>query len=143
VDRVWDEDIKHSISEPNDSPYKSVSQKNGGTTTDRDSVVPTGSGFWTSNLILITLRYRLWPTMFDFFAAQYVDEKTEKQFEREHWHLRKVGWNSCHRVTDTVVERAAVTRVLVVPVYGDVLGFNSCHAPETIHHHRQDLLFGG
>jgi hypothetical protein len=88
VERVWEDDLKLTVSEPNEAYEKSNSQKNGGTGTDRDSVA---GSVWTGNLILVTLRYRVWPMILDFFAARYVDEKTERHFEKEHWFYRKVG----------------------------------------------------
>jgi hypothetical protein len=92
VDRIWEEDLKLTVSDPNESPDKSGvngSQKQCGTATERDSV--TSGGVWTSNIVLLALRYRLWPLVMDFFAARYVDEKTERQYEKEHWFYRKVS----------------------------------------------------
>jgi hypothetical protein len=93
VDRTWDEDMKLTVSDPNESHEKTGSQRlgPGGTGTDRDSMVGWGgNNIWTSNIVLLALRYRLWPLVLEFFAARYVDEKTERQFEKEHWYYRKV-----------------------------------------------------
>lgn len=94
VDREWSGEIKSSVhSGDHGGPEKSGSNPQmgyGGTSTDRDSVAIPADGFWTGNMGLIYLRYRIWPAVYGFFSTHFIDEKSENHYKKENWFLRKV-----------------------------------------------------
>lgn len=97
VDREWSGEIKSSVhSEHGGTPEKSHGSDprlgHGGTSTDRDSVAIHADGCWASNTLLIWLRYRIWPTAYNFFCTRFLDEKSENHYKKESWFFRKV----CH-----------------------------------------------
>lgn len=94
VDREWSNELKSSVqSEHGGSPEKSGSNPQGGfggTNTDRDSLAIHAHGFWTNNILLVWIRYRIWPSVFSFFATHFMDEKSEAHYRKENWFMRKV-----------------------------------------------------
>lgn len=91
VDREWSDEIKSSSithSEHGGTPEKSSNQL--GTSTDRESLAFHVDGMWASCGLLIFLRWRVWPTVHQFFAHHFVDEKSEMHYRKENWFLGKV-----------------------------------------------------
>jgi hypothetical protein len=94
VDRKWSEDIKTSTV-PSDhgggvSPEKSAGQSNQPGSTDRESTSGQAQGLWAHSMILIVLRYRIWPAVTEFFFPRFLDEKSEAHYRKELWFYRKV-----------------------------------------------------
>jgi osomolarity two-component system sensor histidine kinase SLN1 len=92
VDRAWSEDIKSTVvSEYGGAhPERSNSHGQALTNTDHDSLAAwTAHGFWGSCMPLIILRYRLWPTILNFFSMQFEDKHFEKHFRKEGWFFHK------------------------------------------------------
>jgi osomolarity two-component system, sensor histidine kinase SLN1 len=93
VDRTWSEDLKSSTvpSDHGGSPEKSgaASHQLGGST-DRESVAVQAQGIWATSMILIIIRYRIWPTIVEFFYPSFMDTKSEDHYRRELWFYRKV-----------------------------------------------------
>lgn len=94
VDREWADEVRTSTgshSEQGASPEKSGGSNHlGGTNTDRESLAIHAEGFWGSCPPLIWLRWRLWPFLLGFFYTRFLDEKSEEQYNKENWFLRKV-----------------------------------------------------
>ncbi|KAL0574306.1 hypothetical protein V5O48_007644 [Marasmius crinis-equi] len=59
------------------------------TVQDRESAV-TGHGFWGRSHLLVRLRYRLWPTVVEFFYPRPFEGPSEDQFRNEDWQSKKM-----------------------------------------------------
>jgi osomolarity two-component system, sensor histidine kinase SLN1 len=101
VDRSWFDEIKSSVvSQSEQDPTKETgtggggggaSAPNGGTnTTDHDSMPPHPEGFWAWNMCTVMIRYRLWPSVMDFFSLRFIDEQSENHYRKETWFMQKV-----------------------------------------------------
>lgn len=89
VDREWSQELKGSITH---SEYGTPDQTNNafGTGTDRESLYAHSEDCWSKCGPLVFLRWRCWPVVYDFFVSRFVDEKSETQYNRENWFLKKV-----------------------------------------------------
>lgn len=89
VDRVWSDDIKTSVSHSENGAEKSGGSHQP-TSADHESFVGHAGGVWTSNTLLLVLRWRLWPAVMEFFSSRFFDDKFEARYRQENWFLRKV-----------------------------------------------------
>ena len=88
VDREWTDDTRRTTTKSESAHPFNDSRQHGGTNTDRDSSAAV-EGFWASSTILIILRWRLWPATLSFFRPQFMDAKTETNYNNESWFYRK------------------------------------------------------
>jgi osomolarity two-component system, sensor histidine kinase SLN1 len=94
VDREWLHDIKTSVVSPSESG--GIGDRGNGlgyggaTVTDGESDAYHMHGFWGKWSPLLILRYRVWPAVFDFFCLRFYDPKSETQYKKENWFMRKV-----------------------------------------------------
>jgi osomolarity two-component system, sensor histidine kinase SLN1 len=98
VDREWGEDVRTS-SVHSAHGEKSTSGPHGQTLgSDADSVAALHDDAHGTHPIMAYLRYRLWAAVMGFFVTQFMDEKSEDQYRKENWFLRKVRVTQCMRV---------------------------------------------
>ncbi|KAL0060486.1 hypothetical protein AAF712_012719 [Marasmius tenuissimus] len=59
---------------------------------DKESAVTghTGHGFWGRSSLLVKLRYRMWPTVVEFFFSRPFEGSSEEQFRNEDWQSKKM-----------------------------------------------------
>ncbi|EED83762.1 predicted protein [Postia placenta Mad-698-R] len=118
VDREWSDEIKSSSithSEHGGTPEKSCNQL--GTSTDRESLAFHVDGMWASCGLLIFLRWRVWPTVHQFFAHHFVDEKSEMHYRKENWFLGKnlALWSTAFLIVNWVLALGFIQRPVVLP----------------------------
>ena len=90
VDRIWSDEMTSSApSELGASPEKSGGSPHNATSVDHESL-SLHEGFWSSFAILVTLRWRIWPAVHDFFNLRFFDEKSENHYRQEVWFVKKV-----------------------------------------------------
>jgi osomolarity two-component system sensor histidine kinase SLN1 len=97
VDRAWFDDIKSSVMSQSEGGEMGTGEKgsasagfNGGTNaTDHDSLAINAEGFWARSFILVILRYRMWPAIFDFFTLSFDDPASENGYAKETWFMQK------------------------------------------------------
>ena len=94
VDREWGEDIRASSATHSDHGEKTASHQmahdGAMDTAVAEDLAQQGGGFWGSHPLLVYLRWRLWPPVLGFFVMQFLDEKSEEQYKKENWFMRKV-----------------------------------------------------
>lgn len=73
-----------------------------------------GDGIWTSSTLLIILRYRLWPLIFDFFSSGFDNAESEAHYRKENWFIRKplALWSSVFLVINWTLGIAFIQRPL-------------------------------
>ncbi|KDQ49238.1 hypothetical protein JAAARDRAFT_43030 [Jaapia argillacea MUCL 33604] len=90
VDRAWlDPDMKTSVTHSEHEEKTSHPGGITGTNTDHDSFATHAEGFWASCPPLIVLRWRIWPSVMEFFWVRFVDPKSENHYRKELWFMRK------------------------------------------------------
>lgn len=142
VDREWSGEIKSSVhSEHGGTPEKSHGSNPqagyGGTNTDRDSVAIHADGCWSSNIVLIWLRYRMWAFIYGFFSTRFMDEKSENHYKKENWFLRKVSVTlTSYRETCPLLSMPTVFGPLGCCVLHRQLGFGDGLYPTPSRHSR-------
>ncbi len=144
VDREWGDELKATSathSEHAISPEKSGgSNQLGGPSTDRESLVIRAEGFWASWTPLIYLRWRVWPVVFGFFWTRFLDQKSEDQYSKENWFLRKVRLcllDTCRNITQ---QAFIETSHMVIAVLHSQLDSCNHRHPKTRHSARHHLL---
>ena len=137
VDREWGEDVRSSSVHSGHGGEKSGTGMHG-QTSDADSVVNMHDDVHGSNSIVAFLRYRLWSAIVGFFVTQFVDEKSEDQYRKENWFLRKVRHRSsqrrAERITVPIEPSPLVCRILHLE-----LG-TLCHLRSEAHNYRRQNI---
>lgn len=98
VDREWGEDV-HSTSVHSGHGEKSGGSGQHGQTSGEDVesmavLHDDADSRCAISPILAYLRWRLWANIMGFFVTQFIDDKSEEQYRRENWFLRKVCFHS-------------------------------------------------
>jgi osomolarity two-component system, sensor histidine kinase SLN1 len=88
VDRDWMHEIKSSVVSPSERGGIDAPVPTGGTQTDHDSTAFTSS--WSFATPFLIIRYRLWPSILEFFSPKFYDEKNENHYRKENWFMGKV-----------------------------------------------------
>lgn len=93
VDREWGDDFKASSATPSDHGEKSGSNPTAyeGPMDGTDDASARCTKFWGCHPVLVYLRWRLWPRVHLFFILQFINEKSEEQYKKENWFMRKVS----------------------------------------------------
>ena len=93
VDRTWSEEIKTSTAH-SEAGVASPEKSNGHHQTAETSLDHESfqhyEGFWALSSALVFIRWRLWPMVNEFFSSRFFDQKSEEQYQKENWFLRKV-----------------------------------------------------
>ncbi len=90
VEREWGEDIRASSDHSDHAGDKTVShQYTSGGLVDRESMAAHDERAWGGHPAFTFLRYRMWPAILRFFVIQFMDEKSEEQYRKESWFMRK------------------------------------------------------
>ncbi|KAF7795011.1 hypothetical protein EIP86_006155 [Pleurotus ostreatoroseus] len=115
VDREWGEDIRGSSTHSEHGEERTGSNPQ----TDRmadvaDDFAGRETGCWGRTPFLRFLRTRIWPTIVKFFVMQFVDEKSEQQYRRENWYLRKhiALWSAAYYILNWVLSVVFVPQPL-------------------------------
>lgn len=90
VDREWGEDVRSSSEHSGHGEKSGVSGQHGHSGSDADSVADHDDHHCVGNSVIVYLRYRLLASVRAFFVTKFMDEKSEEQYRRESWFLRKV-----------------------------------------------------
>ncbi|EIN11065.1 hypothetical protein PUNSTDRAFT_125617 [Punctularia strigosozonata HHB-11173 SS5] len=113
VDREWLHEIMTSVVSPSESGAALGAAPHGGapggtTVTDAESDAYHTHGLWGCCSPLVILRYRVWPAIFDFFCLRFHDDKSETQYKKENWFMRKslAVWSSLFLVVNWVFATA-------------------------------------
>jgi hypothetical protein len=162
VDRNWSGEIKSSVSLSEQDI--SLDRPGGhhhvaGPTTDRDSVALHTGGFWGLSTPLIILRWRVFPTIVDFFSTKFPNKKSEQHYVKENWFMRKVRrpswaihissshtlyfwcmsssqplalWSSLFLVVNWVVNAASIPRPILLIDKIFVFGVRKCSQPSPL-----------
>ena len=141
VERVWSEGLSSiSPSEHGASPEKSGGSYRNTTSTEQESLL-TPTGFWVSFPLLVALRWKIWPTIVNFFCSRFPNEKTELHYRQETWYIQKVSDSMFPAVIHAHYHTAP--RPVDIAVLHIQLGF--CHFIhfETTSAARQDIFGWG
>lgn len=88
VDREWGSDVRTS------SEHSAHGERTGSghhhPSSDVDSVAASHDDTRGTNPVVAYLRYRLWAAFLGFFLTKFEDERSEDQYRKETWFLRKV-----------------------------------------------------
>lgn len=94
VDREWGEDLgstAHSDhGEQSRASHPGVTATSGTETASVDGL-PDDGVHASTNPFVVFFRWRIWPSVKSFFYTSFLDGKSEEQYRRESWFLRKVS----------------------------------------------------
>ncbi|GJE93893.1 hybrid sensor histidine kinase/response regulator [Phanerochaete sordida] len=90
VEREWGEDIKASSVHSGHGGEKSGSGPPGHASgEDAESVAVSHNDGRCNSPVYAYFRYRIWAAIKSFFATEFIDEKSEEQYRKETWFMRK------------------------------------------------------
>lgn len=139
VEREWGEDIKASSVHSGHGGEKSGSGQPGHASgEDAESVAVSHNDGRCNSPVYAYLRYRIWAAIKSFFTNEFIDEKSEEQYRKETWFMRKVRATS-GLCADVERDRALEPGHLVCRILHSQLAFVMCLCPQTYHPGRQDL----
>lgn len=90
VEREWGEDVRASSVHSGHGEKSGSGQQGLTSGGDADSLAVLHDDAHCSNPIFAYLRYRLFAAIKSFFVTDFIDEKSEEQYRKESWFLRKV-----------------------------------------------------
>lgn len=108
IDRDWSEDLSSlGPSEDSQSGSSDTGHVQVGSSLGRDTT-PTPDDNHLLSSLLWSLRWEVWPAIYKFFFARFLDNRTEARFQKEHWFTRKVFLSPLHlqKATPTTSSRS-------------------------------------
>lgn len=132
VDRDWTEDIESSVTvNHSERPQEKsgcdshVTHVGTGTSTtvshESSAILDHDAGLLRQ--FLFFLRWEVWPAVYNFFDVQFYDQKTEKQYQKERWFIRKVLYFL--KLMATLFTSSSVFSTLVSLIFHRQLGHRS------------------